>query len=148
MARLSNVTGLKGIVSKLNLSNKKIQAQFVRGLKTAGLFLQRESQKIVPVHLGNLKNSAFTRAIKLSFGFDVILGYTAAYAIFVHEKLEAANGAAFNKKYAAERASATTSQQKIYFALRGEDQQSKFLEKPFREKRAQIFEIIRRISTL
>lgn len=34
------------------------------GLKMAGLRLQRESQKLVPVNTGNLKNSAFTRVEK------------------------------------------------------------------------------------
>jgi hypothetical protein len=33
----------------------------VQGLLLGGLFLQRESQKIVPVDTGNLKASAFTR---------------------------------------------------------------------------------------
>jgi hypothetical protein len=33
-----------------------------QGLLAAGLRLQRESQKRVPVDQGNLKNSAFTRA--------------------------------------------------------------------------------------
>ena len=119
MARLSNVTGLKGILSKLNIANKRVQSRYIAGLKVAGLFLRRESQKIVPVDKSNLKPSAFTRAIKLSFGVDVIVGYTASYAVFVHEDLEARHQ---------------------------EGKTAKYLEKPFREKRAQIFEIIRRIS--
>lgn len=52
-----------------NLSKMKSmilrQAKSTRSLDTAlliaGMFLQRESMKIVPVDTGNLKNSAFTR---------------------------------------------------------------------------------------
>ncbi len=39
-------------------------ASMSQSLLVAGLYLQRESQKLVPVDLGNLKNSAFTRLIK------------------------------------------------------------------------------------
>jgi len=35
-----------------------------KGLLTAGLFLQRESQKLVPVDTGNLKGTAFTLKVK------------------------------------------------------------------------------------
>ena len=56
-----------------------------RGLKKAGLLLQRESQKVVPVDLGVLKASAFTRETGAGFATVVYVGYTAAYAIYVHE---------------------------------------------------------------
>lgn len=58
------------------------------GLKTAGLFLQRESQLLVPVDFGILKASAFTRAEGKGFSTLVLVGYTAFYAMFVHEMVE------------------------------------------------------------
>lgn len=52
-----------------------------KALLTAGLKLQRESQRLVPVNTGNLKASAFTSLN----GRNVQVGYTAAYAPYVHE---------------------------------------------------------------
>jgi hypothetical protein len=48
---------------------------------------------------------------------DVIVGYAASYALFVHENLDAAHGEEFNKKHG---------------RGRGPNQQAKFLETPFR----------------
>jgi hypothetical protein len=45
-------------ITKKGLQQKKTMAQ---SLVLAGLFLQRESQKLCPVDTGALKNSAFTR---------------------------------------------------------------------------------------
>lgn len=55
------------------------------GLKTAGLVLQHDSQRKVPVDTGNLKASAFTRSTGIGWDAEVTVGYTAAYALFVHE---------------------------------------------------------------
>jgi len=83
-----SVTGLSLVLANLNKANKGLAAGLNRGLKTAGLKLQRESQRIVPVDYGNLKASAYTRATGEGFGTSVQVGYTAAYAIFVHENTE------------------------------------------------------------
>lgn len=55
-----------------------------KGLTKAGLDLQREAQRRVPVDTGNLKASAFTRLLPYQEP-EVIVGFTAAYAIYVHE---------------------------------------------------------------
>jgi hypothetical protein len=57
-----------------------------KGLKRAGLFVQRESQKICPVDTGALRNSAFTRHTGQGADTVVEVGYTQNYAIFVHER--------------------------------------------------------------
>ena len=101
--RLCQVTGVNQVVSNLMVADEKIAMGVARGLKRGGRFLQRESQKIVPVQTGNLKNSAFTRNVGGSgFHTDILVGYTANYSVYVHENLEAAHGQAFNIKYAAE----------------------------------------------
>lgn len=46
------------------LSVLKAGKTMALALLTAGLRLQRESQKLVPVDTGNLKNSAFTKLVK------------------------------------------------------------------------------------
>jgi hypothetical protein len=77
---------------ELSAAWKKRKAEFAPkvelGLKTAGLFLQRASQLLVPVDFGVLKASAFTRAEGKGFATVVNVGYTAFYAMFVHENVE------------------------------------------------------------
>lgn len=57
------------------------------GLKLAGLLLQRDSQSHVPVEYGPLKASAYTRAVGKGFDTVVDVGYTASYALYVHEQV-------------------------------------------------------------
>jgi hypothetical protein len=73
-------------------------------------------------------------------GESVIVGYTAAYAVYVHENLEAAHGQMYNAKYADEiamtRAMKAAKIPKGSFTEwhdRGPNQQAKFLEQPARE---------------
>ncbi len=68
---------------------KKQAKRMEVGLKKAGLFIQRESQKIVPVEFGLLKNSARTTAEGKGFDTEVNVSYETSYAIFVHENLDA-----------------------------------------------------------
>lgn len=56
----------------------------------------------------------------------VVVGYTAKYALFVHEDLEATHGEAFNQKHAADIAAGREE-------ARGPNQQAKYLEMPFRK---------------
>ena len=152
MAQLSTVHGVDEILKNLRKSRLLVAAGFERGLKRAGLFLQRESQLLVPVDTGNLKGSAFTRSFYKGTATEVYVGYTAEYAVYVHENLEAAHGAEYNRKYAnkigPDRDSSTgkylsrQERRKKKFSARGERQQAKFLEQPAREKRPTILMII------
>lgn len=76
----------------------KIAANLIK----AGYFIQRESMKIVPIHQGNLRASAYTRFTGQGMDTKVYVGYTATYALFVHEIVEYAHGQDFNEKYAAQ----------------------------------------------
>ena len=111
-------SGISGI-KELQRAFKSVERQNAKGLeiglKRAGLFLQRESQKIVPVEYGILKNSAFTRAEGSGFDTVIRVGYEASYALFVHENLEARHAPG---------------------------KQAKFLETPLREKRDEMAAII------
>lgn len=109
------VTGLKKIKAKLRFTNIKMASDFRRGLGKAAFFLQRKSQEIVPVELGNLKNSAGMKLIGSGWGSDAIVYYTAHYAVYVHEIKKARHKA--GKEY-------------------------KFLEKPARIYRDRILKII------
>jgi hypothetical protein len=143
MANVNRVRGVAQILRNLEKSDKNIRSALRKALVKAGLFLQRESQKLVPVQTGNLKATAYTREVGLvgSHKEAVQVGYTAAYAIYVHENLEAAHGAEFNVVHSEEIANAKGKGRKVWFN-RGSDQQAKFLERPFRERRFEIRQII------
>jgi len=110
-----SVTGQSAIAQ--NLRNfRKEQAKGVSiGLKLAGLFLQRESQLIVPIDTGALRNSAFTRSVGEGFDTRVGVGYSQDYAIYVHEDLNARHAPGKVAKY---------------------------LERPLRTKQSQMLKII------
>ena len=135
MAKLAKMTGMKAVLKNFERATLQYQAKIRRGLKLGGIYLQRKSQQIVPVQLGPLKASAFTRDIGTVRRPDVIVGYTANYAVFVHEDMSKAHGQAFNIKHRDEIASGAAPN-------RGENQQAKFLEKPAREERTAILNII------
>jgi len=142
MVQMVKVTGAKEIIKRLQQANVQLGSDVERGLKKAGLFLQRKSQEIVPVQSGNLKDSAGTKALGSGWFTDVIVYYTALYAVYVHERTDLAHGVEFNIKHAEEIATAHTKAQKKIWFNRGENQQAKFLERPAREHRLAILAII------
>lgn len=130
-------TGVSQIFRNLRARSQRDNANAERGLKSAGLFIIRESLKIIPIEHGVLKSTWFVRMVGKGMRTRVFLGYTASYAIYVHEDMDAAHGAAYNAKYAAD---ITAGRKKP----RGPNQQSKFLERPAREKRQEALSLIRR----
>ncbi len=57
--------------------------KLAKGLKAGAEYLKEKSQEVAPVDTGFLRDSAFT---KVSPDFlTVTVGYTAPYAVFVHE---------------------------------------------------------------
>ena len=110
-----SVQGVIEIQKAFNSHKKRSAKGLLVGLYQGGLFLQRESQKEVPVDTGALRASARTRAHGTGFNVYVTVSYGQNYAIYVHENLEARHKP--GKK-------------------------AKFLEDPLRAKRKRIAEII------
>ncbi len=136
---MANISGIDEIIRNLKKIDTQIARGVARGLKKGGLLLQRESMKIVPVDKGNLRGSAFTRNVGGSgFDTDIVVGYSAGYAVYVHEDLEAAHGEAYNVKYAGQIADSRNKG----FRSRGPNQQAKFLEQPARDLKPTILKII------
>ncbi len=129
MASVVHITGVEGIREAMRAANVKLGWRVRRGLIKAGLLLQRLSQEIVPVDTGNLKNSAGSKAIGHGWSTDVVVYYTAAYAVYVHENTMAAHGAVYNLRYPNRKS-------------RGERQQAKFLETPARVHRDELLRVI------
>jgi len=63
--------------------------KFKKGLHDAGIWLKRESQKLVPVDTGALRASAKLRVEGPPGHPDVTISYEMPYAVHVHEDLEA-----------------------------------------------------------
>jgi hypothetical protein len=84
------VEGLDTVMANLNREVLAIAGGTLAGLLEAGLIIQRDAQLHVPVDVGNLKASAYTREATHSRADRpaVEVGFTAAYAVFVHENLE------------------------------------------------------------
>jgi len=118
MAKILAITGVPKVLANLKGFSTTKAAGIGRGLKQAGLFLQRESQLIVPVDTGNLKGGAFTRNVGgAGFDTDIVVGYVADYAVYVHENLQAKHKPG---------------------------KQAKYLEEPARTKKSEIIRIIKR----
>lgn len=129
----------------VNLKLKQLR----QGVGQAALYLQRESQIIVPKVTGNLHGSAFTRKApedsKQTPAYRV--GYTAAYAVYVHEvpNPPTTHGKEFNVKHADDIAAGRIdSYTGRPYQERGDNQQWKYLETPARTKRPQMLQIIRK----
>lgn len=116
---INRVTGLEEVLDNLHEHIAQIKGKTMAGLFEAGLKIERVSKQRTPVDTGNLKASTFTRKAP-SGALNVQIGYTAAYAVFVHEDMEAAHAVG----------------------------QPKFLESALNDNQANILEIIRRRASV
>lgn len=78
---------IKVVLDNLNHTIENIKGETIGGLLAGGLIVQREAQKNVPVEYGNLRGSAYTRRA-MDNSLAVEIGFSANYALFVHEQLE------------------------------------------------------------
>ena len=79
------VTGLSEVIGNLNREMSNIKGDTMTGLRKAGLFIENESNEIVPQDKGVLINSSFS-GTGLAVGIPTVrIGYTAKYAPIVHE---------------------------------------------------------------
>ena len=117
--------GLEKCLDNINREIEGFKKRQMAGMFAAGLLIQRRSQKLVPVERGKLKASAYTRKEATQ---SVVIGYSAAYALPVHENME-------QKLKGIKRPSGLG----VYWGPNG---QPKFLERPFRDGRADILETI------
>ena len=81
------VEGLDTVMRNLNAEIGGIKDRSMAGLLAAGLTVQGESQKRVPVEYGNMRAGAYTQKAQDDENY-VEVGYQAAYAPFVHENME------------------------------------------------------------
>lgn len=129
------VLGVAALSRILRIKRKLTADAVERGVVKAGLFVQAESEEIVPVDTGAMRATAYTEKQGTGFKTEAHVGYGTDYAVFAHEIASYAHGEAFNIKYAAEIAAGTEH-------ARRPQEQYKFLEKPLQDNKATIVEIV------
>jgi len=144
--QMVKIKGLAQVRANLKKYSVDQAVVFNTRMFAAGLYLRKLSQHIVPTFSGHLRGSAFTRRFGVGFKTDVVVGYTAKYAVFVHEDLDKRHGDVYNQFYAGQIAHAKSKQgskaQKRMWKRRRPQEQAKFLEKPYRDHRAELMAII------
>lgn len=113
------VVGLNTWLKNLTQAHERLTAGKRAGLMKAGLLVRREAQKLTPIDQGNLRASAYSGLDPIAARY-VEVGYTAHYAPYVHEDLEA----------------------------RHEVGQAKFLEEAVARKRKEVLEVMRRAAEI
>lgn len=92
MAVQSKILGLRQVQMNLNREILKIKAGSMAGLIEAAVIIRRDMDKtppVIPVDTGNLRQSWFTTPVKKPNRPGLIIGFSANYAIHVHENLKA-----------------------------------------------------------
>lgn len=83
----TKIKGMENVLDNLNNEIKKMNSKPIKGLLKGGLIVEREANKRVPIETGVLRASSYTRKSQDNKQ-TVVVGYSSAYAIFVHENLE------------------------------------------------------------
>lgn len=85
---MTDAHGLAAVLKNLNREIGDIEGKTTAGLIAGGLMIQGEAQRRVPREYGNLVGSAYTRKAQVD-AIAVEVGFTAEYAVWVHENREA-----------------------------------------------------------
>ena len=89
----AQILGLDKVGANLNKEILKIKGRSMKGLIEAAAFIRRDMEQTdpkIPVDTGNLRASWFTTTIRQTVNiFGVLMGFTANYAVWVHEMVDA-----------------------------------------------------------
>lgn len=118
--------GVGNVMKALRRYKNKTAIRFQKALGAAAEYLHQKSGEIVPIDKGDLWKTSLVRREGEGLKTQMIVAYTAPYAVFVHEDLNASHGAAFNVKHIALIVAGLTH-------ARRPGEQAKFLEKPCRD---------------
>lgn len=83
----------KRLISNMGIFNSVVNRKLIRNLKIAALFLKGEAMERTPIRTSNLVNSSdisrTNRLVRGRMSPAYTIFYTAVYAVFVHENLNA-----------------------------------------------------------
>ena len=84
--------GMNKVMKNLNKEIQKIGGRCMKGLLLASIHVRRDMEKtppLIPIDTGNLRASWFSNSFYEGGNPVVRLGFSASYAIFVHENVGA-----------------------------------------------------------
>jgi len=84
---MAKVKGLDTVIKNLNKEINGLRQRTYSGLLAGGAFLEGAAKKKTPLVTGNLRASGYHRGLQKNPP-AVEIGFSAAYAVFVHENLE------------------------------------------------------------
>ena len=118
---MSAVVGLENVLRNLNREVEGVKRRSLAGLLAGGLLIMGEAKKPynVPIDTANLRNSGYVRKAP---GGEILveLGFAAAYAVYVHEDMEAHH----------------------------DNGRAKYLEIPLNEKKDEVLDRVRRAAEI
>lgn len=84
---MASVTGINRLRAKLNrIDTRDLPKAYGSAMTAVTLEVKGNSQKRTPVDTGYLKSSAYSNLVKVNeYGVVGTVGYSANYAIYVHE---------------------------------------------------------------
>lgn len=98
----SGILGIDKLMSNLRHELKKIEGRSAQGIIQSMILIRQDmenTEPLIPIDTGNLRGSWFSQLIKQSNGEPVgMMGFTANYAIFVHEMTDENTGKKINWK--------------------------------------------------
>ena len=84
--------GLNTVLKNLNKEVKKIKGRSMKGLIRSAAIIRRDMEftpPLIPVDTGNLRDSWFTMPFFITGSPALTIGFSAYYAVFVHENIGA-----------------------------------------------------------
>lgn len=92
-AGVTRIHGIDEVMGGINAHLKKMQFASMRGMLKAAAFIRQDMDKTepkIPIDTGNLRSSWFITPVKNVKGDSgVIMGFSANYAVYVHEMVDA-----------------------------------------------------------
>ena len=86
------ITGFEKVKANLNKEIQQIKRKSMKGLIESSIIVRVSMEKTppkIPVDTGNLRASWFTAQTRTLKGIGLIMGFSANYAIYVHENVDA-----------------------------------------------------------
>lgn len=90
----AEIKGFEEVMKNLNAEIAKIKGVTMNGLIQSSILIRRDMEftpPLIPIDLGNLRASWFTTTMKSSQGPGIVIGFSANYAVYLHEDLTRKN---------------------------------------------------------
>ena len=87
----AKITGFDNVMQNLNSEISKMKKRSMKGLIESAIIIRRDmavTPPLIPIDKGNLNSSWFTSGFHSLYGPVLLMGFTANYAVFVHENLD------------------------------------------------------------